>query len=106
MPGLVQRARERRDARVAPGLHFDRTRAPGRRRLRRDLMAAIAGLEALAVVDVLDQGQQQRGAVGEVQVQRLTGDPGRAGDVGHRQHGVRVGLDEAAGRFENSLPRT
>jgi hypothetical protein len=73
------------------------------RPVRRGLDRGDLRRETLAVVDVLDDRQQQRSAIGEVQVQRLAGDASRARHLGHRRHRLGPRFDQPPGRVENSL---
>jgi hypothetical protein len=101
----LRQARERREPRVAPRLHVH-PRAHLGGPVRRGLDGGDPGREALAVIDVLDEGQQQCRAIWEVQVERLAGDARRAGHLGHRRHGVAPSLEQPPGRVEDSPART
>jgi len=69
VPGLVQRTGERRDPRIARSLHL-RPRADLAGSVWRGLDDVNPGLQVLVLVDALDQRQQQRGAIGKVEVRR------------------------------------
>jgi hypothetical protein len=81
----LRQARERREPRVAPRLHVH-PRAHLGGPVRRGLDGGDPGREALAVIDVLDEGQQ--------------------GHLGHRRHGVAPSLEQPPGRVEDSPART
>ena len=63
-----------------------------------------AGLQLLLLVDVRDEGEQQLGAVGEVQVQRLPGDAHRTGQRRHGRGGALL-FGHLPGRVENPHSR-
>ena len=100
----VQGASDRGDPRVPIRLHA----RPGvdlGGRVRRGLDGIEPRPQVLLLVDLGDQRDEERRAVGKVQVDGLARDPSRArdrGDVGHR--GV-VLLDQSASRGEDTVAR-
>ena len=62
------------------------------------------GLELLLLIQVRDEGEQQLGTVGEVQVQRLPGDAHRARQRRHGGGGALL-FGDLPGGVENPRPR-